>query len=39
MLVELDFAMVANDEHVSSINTDDGIGSNVAVVSFTEDSN
>ena len=38
MLIELDFANVAVDEHVSSINADDRIGSKVSFVSFAEDS-
>ena len=39
MLIALDFAMVVNDEHVSPINVDEGIGSSVAFVSLAEDSN
>ena len=39
VFIEIDFAMVVNDEHVSYRNTDDGIVSNVSFVSFAEDSN
>ena len=39
MLIELEFGMVVNDEHMISIDGDDGIGSNFSFVSFTEDSN
>ncbi len=39
VLIEIDFAMVVNDEHVSYMKTDDGIVSNVSFVSFAEDSN
>ena len=38
MLFELDFATVVNDKHVSSINADDEIGSNVPFVCFAENS-
>ncbi len=31
--------MVVNDDHVSSMNADDSVGSNVAFVCFAEDSN
>ena len=36
-LIKIDFAMVVNDEHLSTINADDGIGSKVSFVSFAED--
>ncbi len=39
MLIEFDFTMIVNDEHLISINKNDGIGSNVLFVSFAEDSN
>ena len=36
-IIELDFAMVANAEHVSSIDTNDMIEPNVSLASFGED--
>ncbi len=39
LLIELDFAMVLKYEHVSSINSDDRVDSNISFVNFEEDSN
>ena len=39
VLIEFDFAIDVSDEHVSSINKDDGIGSNVSFVCSAENSN
>ncbi len=38
VLIELDFAMIFNDEHLNLINTNDDMESNVSFVSFVMDS-